>query len=366
MKFLFITGQLNAGGAERVLLDILRHFDYEQHEVDLCQIVDGGTLADEIPSEVHRIPLWPDYTLGYRIALHLSLRCGVDFLIRKRMHGKLKKQYDVAISFLEGTPLRFHAIGRPAALRHVTWVHADLQSNPYEVSQFRSETEEQRIYAQMDRIVCVSEGTRASFCSRFPQVGHKTFTINNPIEVVRIQRMSTVKHVNPCDVVVVGRLTRTKGVDRALQALEILIRRGANLSMTIVGEGPERAKLERDAADLAIASHVSFTGYSTNPYPYMRHSKILLCPSRSESFCLAICEALALGVPVVATATTGARDLLEDSHYGLLSKHDPESIADAIQRLLSDERLMRQYEKEGPTRAFQFDIGNTMQSIYHL
>lgn len=366
MKFLFITGQLNAGGAERVLLDILRHFDYEQHEVDLCQIVEGGTLANEIPTEVHRISLWPDYTLGYKVALRLSLRCGVNFPIRKRMRDKLTKQYDVAISFLEGTPLRFHGLELPKALKHVTWVHANLQDNPYELGQFRSEEEEQRFYAHMDRIVCVSEGTRTSFCSRFPQMQHKTFTINNPIEVARVQRMSSMEDVSPCDIVVVGRLNWTKGVDRAIQALEILIHRGANLSMTIVGEGPERAKLERVASDLGIVSHVRFTGYSTNPYPYMRQSKILLCPSRSESFCLAICEALALGLPVVATATTGARDLLEGSRYGLLTNHEPESIADAVQRLLSDEGLMSQYKKAGPTRALQFDIKNTMQSIYQL
>ena len=52
-KILFITGQLNAGGAERVLIDILRHFDYTKYHVDLCQIIEGGTLIDEVPTNVN-------------------------------------------------------------------------------------------------------------------------------------------------------------------------------------------------------------------------------------------------------------------------------------------------------------------------
>ena len=76
-KILFIYGQLNGGGAERVLLDILHHLDYSKYEVDLCQIIYGGTLIGEVPQEVNIIHLWSNYALSYKLAVRLSnkLRC---------------------------------------------------------------------------------------------------------------------------------------------------------------------------------------------------------------------------------------------------------------------------------------------------
>ena len=71
-KILFIYGQLNGGGAERVLLDILHNIDYSQNEVDLCQIIGGGTLIDEVPKEVNIISLWNGYTFSYKLAVRLS------------------------------------------------------------------------------------------------------------------------------------------------------------------------------------------------------------------------------------------------------------------------------------------------------
>ena len=366
MRYLFITGQLNAGGAERVLLDVLRHFDYSQHEVDLCQIVEGGTLIGEVPSEVDRIALWRDYTLGYKIACRFSRCLRMDFLIRERMRKKLPGRYDVVISFLEGIPLRFHAIGYPEASRHVTWVHANLLDNPYESCQFRNEEEERASYARMHRIVCVSKSAQDAFCSRFPELKHTACTIENPIVLERVLQMANVEEVPESDIVVVGRLNQTKGVDRAVQALQILQQRGRPCTLTVVGDGPQRSELENLASRAGVESQIRFIGYTANPYPYMRRAKVLLCPSRSESFCLAICEALALGVPVVATPTTGAQELLLENQYGLLSDHDPESIAEAIECLLSDSSLMAMYQKRGPARAAEYDVANTMKAIYCL
>lgn len=366
MKFLFITGQLNAGGAERVLLDILRHFDYEQHEVDLCQIVDGGTLADEIPSEVHRIPLWPDYTLGYKIALRLSLRCGFDFLIRKRMHDKLTKQYDVAISFLEGTPLRFHAIGRPAALRHVTWVHIDLFTYHYTATQFRDFREERDAYAKMDRVVCVSSQTKEAFDRRFPSC--KSAVIYNPIDISRIHNKSkefVVEH-KEFTIVFVGRLERQKSPELLPLIANELRTRDIPVTLQIVGDGTEHSRLEESIKRLNLDNTVFLLGYQSNPYPFIAEADVLLSVSKAEGFGLVICEAMALGTPVVSTATSGPSEIIGDNLYGLLAEPSIKSICDQIQRLYEDDGLRKHFSSRGRKRAALFDIGNTMQSIYQL
>lgn len=87
-KILFIYGQLNGGGAERVLLDILHNIDYTQNEVDLCQIIGGGILIDEVPEDVDIISLWNDYTLSYKLAVRLSNVIGCDYLFKRVLKKK--------------------------------------------------------------------------------------------------------------------------------------------------------------------------------------------------------------------------------------------------------------------------------------
>lgn len=76
-RILFIDGPLGGGGAERVLIDILRNIDYERFDVDLAVICRGGALMDEVPSKVNVIELWRSYNLAYKLAYRASkrLRC---------------------------------------------------------------------------------------------------------------------------------------------------------------------------------------------------------------------------------------------------------------------------------------------------
>ena len=71
-RYLFIYGEINGGGAERVLLDILQNFDYTCNSVDLLQINSGGLLIDEVPKEVNVISAWNGYPISYKAALRCS------------------------------------------------------------------------------------------------------------------------------------------------------------------------------------------------------------------------------------------------------------------------------------------------------
>ncbi len=89
-RILFITEQLNGGGAERVLLDILRHMNYNKFDITLCQIVAGGTLADEIPQQVKQISVWDNYSLSYKLYYRLSNYFGIDWFIKRMLKQKIK------------------------------------------------------------------------------------------------------------------------------------------------------------------------------------------------------------------------------------------------------------------------------------
>ncbi len=368
MNYLFITGPLNTGGAERVLLDLLRNFDYGKHSVHLCQIVDGGVLDKEIPAEVKRIPLWCGYSLGYRIAWNLSHRLGIHVLLRHRFKNAIKDEYDVAISFLEGAPLRVHYLCNPKAKRHVSWVHVDLNEFPYELVQFRSQEEENQAYAYMDRVVNVAQDTQRGFEKRFPSLKEKACTIYNPIDIGKVQRMAAeaeIKHES-FTVLFLGRLSSPKNPQRFIRVASILKQRGLGLQFILMGNGDLHDELQGMIQELQVQDMVKMIPFSPNPFPHLKAADVLLSTSIAEGFGLVHCEAMALGTPVISTKTAGPTEILKDNEYGMLCEHDDEAIADAVQRLYEDEELRKHYAEAGLSRVQDFDIQKALDAVYQL
>jgi glycosyltransferase involved in cell wall biosynthesis len=132
--------------------------------------------------------------------------------------------------------------------------------------------------------------------------------------------------------VFVGRLIEGKGVRELIEALRTL----PGVELTVVGDGPQRAELERLATGLAIR----FTGHLEHDQAvaHIASSQCLVLPSHSEAFPNVVLEAMSLGVPTVATRVGGTVELVQDGVTGLLvPPRDPRSLADALHRILDDE-----------------------------
>ena len=367
MKYLFITGPLNAGGAERVLLDILHNFGYTQHEVHLCQIVAGGHLIHEVPEQVKQLPLWPAYTLAYRLANQISNKLGIDYFIRHRMRQVLSSEYDVAISFLEGTPLKFHAIGKPKAKRHYSWVHCDLYNFPYEKGQFRNEQEELNAYNSMDEVICVAKDTERAFQKRFPTCKSTVRTIYNPVDITKVQSKGNTCTIENKDftVLCLGRISPPKKFDRVVRVAALLKAKGLPIHFQIMGQGELKSEIEQMIKDYGVQDRVVIKPFQSNPFPYVKAADVLLSSSVAEGFSLVICEAMALGTPVISTRTAGPVEILQDK-YGLLCEHDDESIARAVEQMFHDTDLRHKCAETAIARVQDFAVENTMKQIYAL
>lgn len=137
-----------------------------------------------------------------------------------------------------------------------------------------------------------------------------------------------------------GRLTPYKGYDVLLEGLALAASDLGDWRLRLAGEGPQREGLEREAARLGLADRVELLGFVENPYPMMRASSVFVQPSRSEGFGVGVVEALALGLPVVATASGGPEEVLDGGRFGLLvAPADADALAEALTRLATDEPL---------------------------
>lgn len=156
--------------------------------------------------------------------------------------------------------------------------------------------------------------------------------------------------VGPDDKVVgmLGRLESVKGPDHFIETAAIVLKKMTNAKFMLVGEGSLRNNLEEKAEKLGIGEKVIFTGWREDIPEMLSLMDLVVLPSLNEAVGMALIEAQAAGVPVVATKVGGISEVVKDGLTGILVEPaNPEKMADAILGLLSDGEWMRQMGSAG-------------------
>jgi len=198
------------------------------------------------------------------------------------------------------------------------------------------------LYRAADGIITPSWGSARDLAG-FARIPEERITvIPNPVDVREIRNMASEQadhpwfRVSEVPVVVgLGELTSRKGFDTLIRAFATF--RGQKPArLFLMGKGSGRDSLEKLCLDLGIREDVEFAGFRENPFPFLAHADLFVQPSRYEGFGMALLEALALGVPVVATdCPSGPREILQDGKYGrLVPVEDFNSMAAAIKKTL--------------------------------
>jgi len=155
-------------------------------------------------------------------------------------------------------------------------------------------------------------------------------------------------------IVSVGRLAWEKGFDALLRAARLLRHEMPDVRVIIVGDGPERTRLEDLSARLRLASTVRFAGRVDDVLPWLRSADVVVAPSRSEGQGIAVLEAMAAGRPVVASAVGGLRETVEHGVTGLLTRPgDPRDLASALRRVLMDPHALQAMGDAARRRALE-------------
>lgn len=135
-----------------------------------------------------------------------------------------------------------------------------------------------------------------------------------------------------------------KRVDDVVRTFALVRKRVPESKLVLVGDGPERAGVEALARELQVAEHVTFSGAQSEVVPLLHQADVFLLPSQLESFGLAALEAMACGVPVVASRTGGLPELIADGETGFLAPpSDVEAMAERCVQLLADDALWARF-----------------------
>jgi glycosyltransferase involved in cell wall biosynthesis len=197
------------------------------------------------------------------------------------------------------------------------------------------------------------------------KVQSKHFTIYNSVDTQRIQKIvnSTIsadlrKELNITqDILLVGtvsRLRHEKGIDLLIESFSLIIKEGFKAQLLIVGSGQDEAMLRDLALKFGISNDVTFTGaaYWAKAMKYISIMDIVVVPSLFEGFGLTAAEAMAAGKPVVASDTSGLKEVVVDNETGILFPvNDPQALKTSLEKLIRDPGLRERMGNRGRKRA---------------
>ena len=188
-------------------------------------------------------------------------------------------------------------------------------------------------YTEFDRIACCSDSVKARFLQGSGIAPEKAYTLRNffDLSVVNAAKEQPVQYDRDyINVVSVARLSKEKGIDRAIDALYQSGR--TDIRYYVIGNGPQKNILESKISTYGMKDQVFLLGEHHNPYRHMINADYLLVPSLNEAAPMVFDEAVTLGLPVITTNTTSAAEMIGTSH-GIVCDNSQEAILKALKDL---------------------------------
>lgn len=336
---IFLIPTLTAGGAERVLITLLKHLDREKFCLKLVFVDNrGSVLLKQIPNDIEVI----------------DLNCTrVRYAIPKIIYILWRHKPDVVFSTLAHLNLAL-AILRFMLPRKSKYIVRETSIPSYNLRNqkhfFLWAALYKIFYGNVDLLVCQSLGMKKDLQCNFNIPSHKIKIINNPVDVDLISKLSksiiNFKRPNKDNIyfVAAGRLSPEKGFGMLIEAFSLV---NNNISLDIIGEGPLFNDLKQLVSNLRMENKIRLVGYQDNPYAWFANADAFILSSYYEGFPNVVLEALACGTPVISTpAPGGVREILEGLPECRISQNiTAESLADTISKWI-----------EGPQRRVSLNV----------
>jgi glycosyltransferase involved in cell wall biosynthesis len=369
LKICVLKESLCIGGTERGAANISKVLE-KDHDVTLA-LYDGADIKYSYGGKIVDFDLPPKKSLLGKVVNTLHR----DIKLRKLIK---REKFDIMYTFtvIGNRQTRFKypntikliSARDFAKMRDVPWDYHHALNNS-------------------DAMICNSEYTKQYYLFRYPEHANKVYTLYNCLDLDEINRQAkeevpsqflsfTEQHKKT--IVAVGRFCEVKGFEYLIEAFAQAREKTEDLGLVLVGDGRCKKKYENVIQRLGIEDHVFFTGNQKNPYKYMARCNCFVMPSLNEGFPNVLAEALALGLPVIATncysgpaeilRTDGDYEAVTDQYatcdFGIITPRftdndNTQAIAQlsmAICALIEDTDKMQYYKVAALKRAADFSM----------
>jgi len=303
------------GGVERMMINLMRGLIDKNYAIDLVLAKAKGSFIDMIPAQINVIRLGTSHTYTSLFALMRYLKGNRPsvLLVAKHRAGLVAAW----TRRLTGLPDRM-------VLRLGTTVSAALQDKN-KIRHYIWYTTMRTFYPWMDKIIAVSQGVADDVIKITNLPPTRVEVIHNPVITPDLATLAQqpISHPwfqpgAPLVIIGIGRLTYQKDFPTLMRAFA-KVRQQLPCRLVILGEGRERTLYASLATELGISDSLDLPGFVTNPYAYLGKAGLFVLSSRWEGSPNALTEAMALGIPVVATdCPSGPREILQNGRIGKL------------------------------------------------
>ena len=369
-KLLFVMPSLYGGGAEKSLVNLLNLLDYSKYEIDLLLFKHEGLFLGQVPKEVNvlQTPTSLKYsfaTLDKEALNNIeaikagviryigTVICKLFYKEREKQArwecfytysiNRLKGQYDVALAYLQGEA-SYYVIDKVIASKKYIWIHNDYDKME------GSDSFNKKYFKKANGVISVSDRCVEILKRTFPDLKNKFYMLPNLTSATFIRKLATEsfpkEYVEGVPVLLsIGRLTRQKGFDFAIEAAAILKEKKILFKWFIIGTGELEKQLKAKINEKEVADYIILLGARENPYPYIKNCDILVQTSRWEGKSVVLDEAKILCKPIVVTNYPTVYDQIDDGKEGMIVSMNTEDIADGIQKMLEKEELRNGFSK---------------------
>ena len=355
-KICFVLPSLAGGGAERAAVQILNTLDDAAWERSMYLFRKEGPYLGDVSPLVRLHAGTEDSRIGRWQALRRFVR---------------ETRPDVVVSFLSYftvlTAVKAAAVGARVVFNQQTPMSAFLTDGDYP---WRRRWHRRAFamvtragYAAADLIVTTSQGVADDLVATFGVARARVRVVHNPVDLDAVAAASH-EPIDPVHeaswqhpvIVAAGRLAEAKNYPLLIEALALL-RSRVRARLFILGQGDQDLAIRALVTARGLEDAVVLCGFQKNPWKYIARADVFALTSHYEGFGNVLVEAMACGVPVVATRSSGTSDIVRDGVDGLLvDRHEPAAVAAALERVLGDEPFRRRLAGEARTGAERFAL----------
>lgn len=391
-RVLFIIGTLQSGGVSKSIVNLLNTWDCGRYNTSLlvCSRKED-VFSEYLPSDMQI--LWnQDIESIYSglegirelvsrgklfLALGSLIRISLSFISKSYAAEMMSwlmptithNEFDLIVDY-GGQQQLYYMINKLRGHKKVTFFHSDYTKWSH---YYKSDV---KYYPKVDKIFTISDICVVSLKSFFPNCGIKIQKMENinsskiiealsqkTLDINIRQKIESIHEKGGMVFITVGHVLYNKGIDFAIEAAKILVKKKYYFLWIFIGKVQESKWID-EIVKCHLNDYFSFMGVQANPYPYLRKADIFIHPSRFEGKSIALDEAKILCKPIIVTNFSTVNDQFKNRFNATICKMNGESLADSIEELINNKELRLRYIQN--LRDNMMDNTNEVIKLYNI
>lgn len=339
-KLLFTAYDLNIGGIEKALINLVNRINIDKYDVEIVLENKKGILLDKVKKEIVVKEFKVNNNQNKIIRKVINLTKRVFYCILNY------NTYDFSCCYATYS-LSGNKLSKIASLNNSIYIHSNYKYIYPHEKDFRNFFDNRKII-DFKHLIFVSNESKKDFLTYYPNLTDKSLVFNNFIdqEEIIVKSNEKIKEKKPKDkklFVFVGRLDDTsKKVSRAIN----LVKELKEIELWIIGDGPDRKMYEEKAKKNKVTTRVKFMGSKINPYPYMTLADYIILTSDYEGFPVTYLEAVTLKKPIITTIDVSDDEINIGKDYANIISKEETKMQKEVSQILENPKKVKVIDLE--------------------